>query len=105
MTPSATTITAEMNPEEASTEGPAVEGTPSGGNENNTLSIAFSPRDFDLPAGSGMLPPSPEEEGASPTASVGEPEETQAVTESQNEKPEEEATTTEGRKSTSRFNT
>lgn len=43
--------------------------------------------EFDLSTGSGMQPPSSEEEGASPTAPVGEPMETQPPTE--NEKQDE----------------
>ncbi|GAA6217606.1 neurocan core protein-like isoform X1 [Lates japonicus] len=39
--------------------------------------------DFDLSTGSGMQPPTSEEEGASPTAPVGEPMETQPPTENE----------------------
>lgn len=76
--PSAATTPTELSPgePEASTEAPAVEGNPFEGHENGAVGSTFTPGEFDQPTGSGMLPPIAEE-GASPTASVGEPEETQ----------------------------
>lgn len=85
VTPSATTISTVGGPDEpeASTEGPAVEENPSGGNENGTAGSTFISGDFDQPTGSGMLPPLPEEEGVTPTTSVRHPEETQAPIENE----------------------
>lgn len=82
--PSAATTPTELSPEdpEASTEAPAVEGNPFEGHENGTVGSTFTPGEFDQPTGSGMLPPIAEE-GASPTASIGEPEETQSVAENE----------------------
>lgn len=70
---------------EAYTEGPTVEENPSGGSENSSVGSTFIPGEFDQPAGSGMMPPNSAEEGASPTAPVGQPEETQPVTENERE--------------------
>lgn len=82
---SATTTPTELSPEdpEASTEAPAMEGNPFEGHENGAVGSTFTPGEFDQPTGSGMLPPIAEEEGASPTASVGEPEETQSMAENE----------------------
>ncbi|XP_070764175.1 CD44 antigen [Enoplosus armatus] len=85
ITQSATTTPTDLSPEEpeASTEGPSVEGNPSGGSENGSVGFTFPPGEFDQPTGSGMMPPLSEEEGASPTAPVGEPQETQPPTENE----------------------
>lgn len=90
ITPSATTIATELSPEEpeASTEGPSVEGNPSGGSENGSVGSAFTPAVFDQPTGSGMQPTVSEEEEASPTAPVGKPEETQLPTENEQQNAE-----------------
>lgn len=80
-----TTIPIELIPEEpeASTEGPSVEEYPFGGSANGTLIPTFTPGEFE-PTGSGMLPTLfPERGEASPTAPVGEPEETQPTTENE----------------------
>ncbi|XP_044049243.1 CD44 antigen [Siniperca chuatsi] len=86
----ATTTPTELSPEEpkAFTEGPVVEENPSRGSENSSVGFTFTPGEFDQPTGSGMLPSVSEEEGASPMAPVGEPEETQPPTdnERQNER-------------------
>ncbi|XP_076588745.1 uncharacterized protein cd44b [Chaetodon auriga] len=83
VTLSSTAIPAELSPEdpEASTQDPAGEETPFGRSDNST--VGFTPGEFDQPTGSGMLPPLSEEEGASPTAPVGEPEATQPATENE----------------------
>nr|XP_020497202.1 LOW QUALITY PROTEIN: CD44 antigen [Labrus bergylta] len=73
ITPSATTFNTEVSQVESepATGDPAVE-------ENTSVGPTFTPGDLDHPAGSGMMP-----EGASPTASVGEPEEKHTTTESE----------------------
>ena len=57
---------------EDATEG----GRSSGGSENGIVGSTFTTGVFDPPTGSGMQPSHSEEETASPTAPVGEPEET-----------------------------
>lgn len=76
--PSAATTHTELSPgePEASTEAPFE------GHENGAVGSTFTPGEFDQPTSSGMLPPIAEE-GASPTASVGEPEETQSMAENE----------------------
>lgn len=73
-----TVLTELQNPDEPqfSTVLSPVKENPSGdsGNEGTT----FTPAEFDSPTGSGMFPPSSEEEGASTMAPVGESEETQS---------------------------
>lgn len=94
ITTSAMISATELNPGDASTEGRAVEENPFGGSENGSVGSTFTPGEFDQSAGSGMLPPHSGEEGAaSPTAPVGEPEETQPATdnERQNETTEPDA--------------
>ncbi|XP_062276930.1 CD44 antigen isoform X1 [Scomber scombrus] len=83
LTPSATTMPKELIPQEAedAMEDPTVGGRSSGGSENGTVGSTFTPKVFDQPTGSGMQPPTSEEEAASPTAPVGESEETQHTTE------------------------
>ncbi|XP_070829149.1 CD44 antigen [Chaetodon trifascialis] len=83
VTPSSTAVPIELSPQdpEASTQDPAGEETPFGRRDNST--VGFIPGEFDQPTGSGMLPTLSEEEGASPTAPVGEPEATQPATENE----------------------
>ncbi len=101
--PSATATATVLSLEEpeASTEGPAVEGNNSEGSENGSVGSTFTPGAFDQPNGSGMLP-----DEASPTAPVGEPEETQLPTENEqaNEKikPDGDDARTERKKNTSK---
>ncbi|CAB1420183.1 unnamed protein product [Pleuronectes platessa] len=56
----------------------AVDHNPSGGSENSTGGYIIPLEDLDQPTGSGMTPGHSEEEGASPTAPVGETEKPQA---------------------------
>lgn len=78
-TPLPATAPSDLSPVEpdAPTYGPAVEGNPFEEDEYDTMRFTATPGEYDLPTGSGMLPPLPDEDVASPTASVGEPEETQ----------------------------
>lgn len=83
-----TTTLTELSPgeAEATTEDPSVEENSFRGSENGTVGPTFTPVEYDQPTGSGMQPPLSEEEAASPTASVGEPEESQhSTTENQRE--------------------
>ncbi|XP_029953156.1 CD44 antigen [Salarias fasciatus] len=86
LTPAPTTAAMTQRPgePEAPSEGPTTRGNPF------TVGPTFTAAEFDQTAGSGMLPPQSEEEEASPTASGGAPEETQAppVTEPHHEKGE-----------------
>ncbi|XP_040894826.1 CD44 antigen isoform X1 [Toxotes jaculatrix] len=62
--------------------------------ENSTAPFAFTPEDLDQPTGSGMSPPSSEEERVSPTAPVGGPvKENENENEQQNESVGDDATT------------
>ncbi|XP_062245778.1 CD44 antigen [Platichthys flesus] len=79
-----TTVVANP-PEEVSAEDPkaptpdqAVDDNPSGRSENSTGGYIIPLEDLDQPTGSGMTPGHSEEEGASPTAPVGETEKPQA---------------------------
>lgn len=82
--PPPATIPSDLSPEKPNprTEGPAEKGQPFEERENGTIGFTFTPGDFGLYTGSGMLPPGPEEDGASPTEVVGNTaEETQSTAE------------------------
>lgn len=80
------TLTATNKPTEMGAENPkattlANDDIPLGGSEKT--SVVSTVTEFDLPTGSGMMPPSSEEDKASPTAPVGEPGEAQPPTETE----------------------
>ncbi|XP_035497667.1 CD44 antigen [Scophthalmus maximus] len=79
-----TTTAGAAYPNDASAKDPkapaldrGADADPLGGSENSTGGINFTLGELDQPTGSGMAPRLSEEEGASPTAPVGEPVETQ----------------------------
>uniref|UniRef100_A0A3P8SLZ1 CD44 antigen n=1 Tax=Amphiprion percula TaxID=161767 RepID=A0A3P8SLZ1_AMPPE len=89
-TPSATGVTTEVRTEEPEdpTKDLPVKEDSFGRGENSSVGPIFPTGDFDLAAGSGMQPPVSGDDGISPTAPVGAPEEAKPsiVNERPNEK-------------------
>ncbi|XP_022610362.1 lymphatic vessel endothelial hyaluronic acid receptor 1-like [Seriola dumerili] len=76
---SGTSPPTEMNAENPEVTTLAIDEIPFGGNEKSSVTSTVT--EFDQPNGSGMMPPSSEEDRAFPTVPVGEPVETQPPTE------------------------